>query len=225
MIAERVVTGLREINRLRELGLKDESLKPRLAMLRHWQSERLRQTHADLLVSSRYGKAARFFLDDIYGPQDFSQRDADLVRIVPAIERLLPQQAIRTIAHAVELNLLTELLDHDVAQRLPQTLQALTPEQYCLAYAVGEKKNERSRQIDLVELTGRELDKLVRLPFMGSALRMMRKPAAVAGLSTLQQFLERGFEAFHSMKGAEDFLRLVSQRERDLMLFMYDQPR
>jgi hypothetical protein len=148
-----------------------------------------------------------------------------LVRIVPAIERLLPQQAIRTVAHAVELNLLTELLDHDLAQRLPAGLDILTSEQYSLTYAVAEKRNERSQQIDLVELTGRELDKLVRLPLMGSALRMMRKPAALAGLSTLQQFLERGFDAFYSMKGADDFLRLVSQRERDLMQSLYDQPR
>jgi hypothetical protein len=225
MIAERVTAGLREINRLRELGQKNLSLMTRLELLRQWQSARLRQTHADLLASSRYGKAARFFLDDIYGPQDFSQRDADLVRIVPAIERLLPQQAIRTVAHAVELNLLTELLDHDLAQRLPAGLDILTSEQYSLTYAVAEKRNERSQQIDLVELTGRELDKLVRLPLMGSALRMMRKPAALAGLSTLQQFLERGFDAFYSMKGADDFLRLVSQRERDLMQSLYDQPR
>jgi hypothetical protein len=225
MIAERVTAGLREINRLRELGQKDQDLKARLALLRPWQAARLSQTHADLLASSRYGKAARFFLDDIYGPHDFSQRDADLVRIVPAIERLLPQQAIRTVAHAVELNLLTELLDHDLAQHLPIGLQALTPEHYKQAYARVEKKNERARQIDLVELTGRELDKLVRLPLMGSALRMMRKPAAVAGLSALQQFLERGFDAFYSMKGADDFLRLVRQRERDLMQSLFDQPR
>jgi len=225
VIAKRVIAGLREINRLREISRKDLTLNQRLVLIRQWQVQRLSYTYADLLASSRYGRAARFFLNDIYGPQDFSQRDADLVRIVPAIERLLPQQAIRTVAHAVELNLLTELLDHDLASRLPTMLEVLTPEQYALAYAVAEKKNDRCRQIDLVELTGRELDKLVRLPLMGSALRMMRKPATVAGLSELQQFLERGFSAFHDMKGANDFLQLVSQRERDMMQSLYDQSR
>lgn len=225
MIAERVMAGLREINHLRSLSQKNPDLKASLALLRPWQAARLSQTHADLLTSSRYAKAARFFLDDIYGPHDFSQRDADLVRIVSAIERLLPQQAIRTVAHAVELNLLTELLDHDLALRLPVGLEILTPAQYAQAYAVAEKKNDRIRQIELVQLTGQELDKLVRLPLMGSALRMMRKPAALAGLSSLQQFLERGFAAFHSMKGADDFLRLVSERERDLMQALFNQSR
>ena len=44
----------------------------------------------------------------------------------------------------------------------------------------------------------------------------MRGPAHAAGLSDLQQFLEAGFETFREMKGADDFMAIVNERERTL---------
>ena len=49
-----------------------------VAMLRIWQSERLKKTHADILHSPLYGPACRFFLNDIYAAEDFSRRDNDI---------------------------------------------------------------------------------------------------------------------------------------------------
>ena len=43
---------------------------------------------------------------------------------------------------------------------------------------------------------------------------MMRKPARAAGLGALQDFLERGFDAFRRMKGAREFLATIDARER-----------
>jgi hypothetical protein len=45
----------------------------------------------------------------------------------------------------------------------------------------------------------------------------MRTPARMAGLEDLQDFLERGFEAFRAMGGAEDFLALVRARETAIL--------
>ena len=45
---------------------------------------------------------------------------------------------------------------------------------------------------------------------------MMRQPARLAGLAVLHDFLERGFEAFHQMHGAEYFLATIDARERAL---------
>jgi hypothetical protein len=42
---------------------------------------------------------------------------------------------------------------------------------------------------------------------------MMRKPARLAGLSALQDFLERGFESFAQMRGAAEFLATIQSRE------------
>jgi hypothetical protein len=42
---------------------------------------------------------------------------------------------------------------------------------------------------------------------------MMRGPAKLAGLSALQEFLERGFAAFGRMGGAGEFLSTIEARE------------
>jgi hypothetical protein len=46
---------------------------------------------------------------------------------------------------------------------------------------------------------------------------MMRQPARMAGLSALQDFLERGFVAFRKMGDATEFLATIDKRERALM--------
>lgn len=62
---------------------------PRMAQdrlrLRAWQSDRLAATYRDLLDSERYRAAARFFLTDLYGPKDFSERDHEVERILPTM--------------------------------------------------------------------------------------------------------------------------------------------
>src|SRR5574340_846619 len=46
--------------------------------LRAWQSARLAASHGDLLRSERYSPAANFFLNELYGPKDFSSRDEEV---------------------------------------------------------------------------------------------------------------------------------------------------
>jgi len=48
-------------------------------------------------------------------------------------------------------------------------------------------------------------------------LRLMRTPARMTGLTDLQDFLERGFEAFRAMDGADGFLALVHERETAIL--------
>ena len=66
--------------------------------LRQWQADRLGRTHGDLLQSKRYGPAAHFFLTDLYGPGDCARRDADVMRVMPTAERLLPESGLKVLA-------------------------------------------------------------------------------------------------------------------------------
>ena len=65
---------------------------------------------------------------------------------------------------------------------------------------------------------GQSLDHLTRLPMLAASLKLMKKPAELAGLSELHGFLQRGFTAFVHMKGAEEFLQRIVQEERALMI-------
>lgn len=190
--------------------------------LRSWQATRLARTYADLLQSERFGAAAEFFLSDLYGPKDFSARDADIVRLVPLMARTLPLSALQTISRALELDALSENLDAKVAAELCH-LGVLTIDgaNYAAAYRSAGERPLRERQIALIEEIGRALERLTRKPLVRGALRAMRKPAQLAGMATLQEFLERGFNAFQMMGNADEFLQTVCGRETQLLVDLF----
>jgi hypothetical protein len=45
----------------------------------------------------------------------------------------------------------------------------------------------------------------------------MRKPAQVAGLGDLQDFLEEGYGAFRTMNGCDEFLAALESRETAIL--------
>ncbi|KIF82293.1 hypothetical protein TSA66_18150 [Noviherbaspirillum autotrophicum] len=186
--------------------------------LRSFQSQRMARTHADLLNNAESRKAAEFFLNDLYGTEDLAKRDADLERVVPAMERVLPGTALKTVAEAIALDALSEKLDAAMAQRLGQSF---SEEEYVAAYREAGTRTERERQIAHVESVGNALCELVRIPLIGSTLAMMRGPAKLAGLAELQSFLERGFKAFKAMKNPDLFVATIVQRERAIMDRLY----
>jgi hypothetical protein len=186
-----------------------------LDRLARWQARRLRNTYADLSQNSRYAAAISFFGTDLYGPGDFSRRDTDLARVAPIMGKMLPEGVILTVAGAMELSVLSHDLDRALLGRLDS--EPLSVERYGAAYrAVGDRPG-RLRQIGLIVSVGRSLDRYLGKPLIQSALVAMRGPARLAGLGALQDFLERGFAAFRSMGGADEFLAIVEKRETEVM--------
>lgn len=188
---------------------------PRLAEVKAWQSRRLAATYADLVAQPRYRAATEFFLEDLYGPKDFSARDQELLRIVPVMARVLPATAVQTASLAIELEALSEALDHALAAALPAG--PLDEASYAAAYRASSTRAQRLRQIDLIEAVGHRLDALVRKPFVAGTLKIMRKPAHLAGLGDLQDFLEEGYAAFRTMDGSEEFLAALRSRETAIL--------
>ena len=207
---------LARVARLHDARRADPTQAQALPRLGEWQSRRLRNTYADLAVEPRYAAAIAFFQHDLYSGADFSRRDSDLARVVPAMTRMLPPKVIRTVAHAVELDALSHELDRSLVSRLPRTDAAFTVAEYCEAYRNPDEYPLRRQQFDLIHIVGAALDRYVRTPMIGAALTMMRQPARLAGLSALQDFLERGFAAFRRMGGADEFLTIIKTRETRL---------
>ena len=213
--AVRLQSAATRVADLRRAAAADPALAARTAALKTWQAARLARTHADLLSQPRYARAARFFLDDLYGAKDFSQRDAELARLIPSLVRLLPERALATIADAVELDALSEALDARVALALPDA--PIDPAGYAAAYRAAGTPAERARQIGLVGHIGDALDRMVRHPMLGRLVGAMGGPARLAGLHAMHEFLARGFDAFRAMGGAAEFVGLVQAREQTVM--------
>ncbi|WP_338849447.1 hypothetical protein V8J88_10530 [Massilia sp. W12] len=182
--------------------------------LKRFQSARLSLTHADLLAAPDTGAAAEFFLQELYSPQDLTQRDSDVERIIPTLERLLPVAALQAITDAVTLDALSEQMDAAMAQRLGEQFDEA---QYLQAYFAVTTHEQRSLQITLVQELGLALCDLVRIRFLATTLKMMRGPARLANLHHLQAFLERGFATFKAMRAPHAFVHTIVRRERQIL--------
>ena len=221
---DRVSDYLRAARVGRRERVEGGELDPQMALLKAWQAERLARTHADLLESERYGPAGEFFMEDVYGARDFSQRDHDVLRVYESMHRLLPRPMLHALELVIELNALTHELDERLLDVLVDELgvtDEITAEQYAEAYRIADNQAERRRQIDLIDELGREIEALVRKPAVGLALKLARVPARIAGWHELQDFFERGFAAFKHMRGADEFLTTILGRERRILDRIY----
>ncbi len=212
--ADPILANLRDVEGERARRSATVGLAAKVEAVKHYQHQRFAKTYAELLMSDRYGPAARFFLDELYGPRNFVERDAQFAKVVPTVVRLFPKTLVDTVAALAELHALSERLDTamGLALRGPD-IDAAT---YVRAWQNSSGATERELQIALTIELGLSLDRLTRKPLLRKSLRMMRAPAIAAGLGALQTLLERGFEAFGAMRGAQDFLGIVGTRERSL---------
>jgi hypothetical protein len=217
-IAVELHRALQEVMAERQVAKADTAtMRARLA-LKQFQARRMARTHADLLASRDTEAATRFFLEDLYGTHDMTQRDADIERIVPTMERLLPETALRTIAEAIGLDALSEKLDAAMAHGLGPEFDE---NGYAEVYRQATSRVDRERQIALVHSVGTSLCELVRIPLIGGTLKMMRGPAQMAKLGELHEFLERGFLAFKAMKAPRKFVEATVARELRIMENLY----
>ncbi len=218
-LAQDIERSLRSVAASRHAAQASPALTARVLALKQWQQARLSATYADLAAQPRYVKTSAFFFNEIYGPGDFTQRDAQFERIVPTLVRLFPHDTVTTVATLVRLHALSEELDLAMAQALGTA--ELDEAHYAQAWCAVGRPADRERQIDLLVNIGTSLEKLTNNFALRQGVRLMRPAAAAAGLGELQAFLERGFEAFRAMGGAQEFLGTLATRERALAQALY----
>jgi hypothetical protein len=197
----------------------DAALASRVGAIKLYQQRRFEHTYADLLTHPRYAGAANFFLDELYGPSDFTQRDAQFARIVPALVRLFPAEVVDTVEALAALHALSERFDSTMGRALPSSQVDACA--YASAWQRCGEVAGREAQIALMLRVGGSLDAICRNPLLRHSLRLMRAPARAAGMSALQSFLEAGFDTFRGMRGAQEFLDLIGQRERMLAAALF----
>jgi len=203
-----LLTRVRDLRRQRDA---DPRLLARVLAVKQFQHARFMRDYAALLADTRYSKAAKFFLDELYGPVDFAARDAEFERVVQWMARMLPDEVMHTIADLIELHSLTEELDQQMAAGLSSS--QLDERSYRAAWLRVGRRADRERQLALLLAAGRALDRYTRSKILAATLRIMRGPAQAAGLAQLQSFLEGGMSAFASMAGSAEFLRRIEDNE------------
>ncbi len=215
--AQQIQDALQAVALLRQQHAAAPPMARAGAAVKRFQARRFQATYSDLLHSPRYKTAASFFLQELYSDKDYAERDQQFARIASTIAKLFPQPVVNTAAALAEVHALTEKLD-DLMAREWLADQAASPDSDdCARYIrcwrrVGDIA-ARTRQLEVVLQLGHELNRLTRMFGLRTLLKMMRGPAAAAGLNSLQHFLETGFDAFANMRGADEFLRVIRDRE------------
>ncbi len=220
--AQGILEHLRRVQDERQLQASDPLLGQRVRAVKAYQHRRFEIAYADLLSDPGSRDAARFFLTDLYGTQDFSARDAQFGRVVPSLDRLFPSDIVRTVLDLGELHALSETLDRRVAQAL--TSATLTAAGYMAAWCSVGEPALRERQIQLMAGVGRALVGYTRNRWLRHSLRLMRAPARAAGLESLHGFLERGFDTFAGLRQPQAFLDTLASRERALAALLFSHP-
>jgi len=222
--ADRIRKHLERVTHLREQARHD-GLSTAVHQIKQLQARRFRATYSDFLSDARYAAATRFFLDELYGEHDFAQRDEQFGRIAGAIERLFPDAVAELAVDLSETHALTETLDHQLAGHwLAQDNGCAYAERYVLSWRQTGERAQRERQLTVVQHMGQELQRLTRMKSLLIALKLMRKPAHAAGLSSLQQFLENGFAAFATLGDTQAFLATIRAREQHWIDALFDDP-
>ena len=185
-----------------------------------WQAERLKATHADLYQHPGYHTGLEFLLTDLYAPAGMTQRDDNIDRVFPKMVKWLPDNLLDTFAGLVELNLITQRLDLELAELCHSSglsPSELSSDAYCQIFRSSQQLEQRERQITLVAEVGHQLDRYVRNRTLGWLLSMSRAPAEMAGLSDLHSFLHRGYSAFRKMDNVDLLIDRLVTREKRVM--------
>ena len=214
------------VTALRQIAALTPGLAQAVSEVKNFQARRFAGTYDDLLHSPHYRSAALFFLEELYSEKDFAERDAQFSRIAGALERIFPAPVVQTAVSLAQLHGLTEELDLAMAQCWLLHVESNEVVRYIAAWRAVDRRADRLRQVSTVLNVGHELDRLTHTRGLRMMLKMMRSPAQVAGLGSLQRFLESGFDTFAAMGrqagGAAYFLQAVKARESSLMDQLFD---
>ena len=223
--AERIRRAVAAVEQLRQENAAVPRIGAAVSAVKAFQSRRFSGTYADLLAGGPYAAAARFFLEELYNDRDYAERDAQFVRIAGAMEKLFPRDVAETAGALAELHALTESLDHAMAKAMEPAPGSDTA-RYIAAWRRVGRRAERERQLERVLAIGVEMARITRLPGLRLMLKMMRAPAAAAGLSSLQRFLEAGFDTFAGVGkargGVPVFLGIIQEREQQLLRMLFE---
>lgn len=211
---EKIVKHLTDAKTLHQQA-DNQGISQAIKTLQAWQCKRLMVTHNDLWQQKRFNPAMRFFIDELYGPKDFSQRDQDIARVVPKMSKLLPEKALVSLESALHLNLLSFELDMKMAEMLKGT--EINRETYAATYFDCQNHEKRIMQIGFIEALGEDLAEVVKIKGLSALLMLSRKPAKLAGVLALHEFLEMGYKAFKNLGDVNDFIHPIVHREKHIM--------
>ena len=202
---------------------QDQQLADKLQQVQVWQKDRMQRTHADFFAKEEHQPMAHYFLNRLYGADDFDElaRQIDrFIRNAHKVEKFIPKSALHTGDAGVELAVLAIQLDEQVAKYLLENYPANTPlddEMMRLAYLAVDQAEPRLHQMQLLETLGEKLDKYVRSTMVKTAFKLSKGVAYRHEANTIYDFIDDGFKAMAPLDSAQDFIATFTTKEKQII--------
>lgn len=179
------------------------------------QIDLLRADYQDFTRLPRYRSLVDFFFSALYAPRDFADRNESFRSLHSWLIDLIGRDPVRLLAHAIELNDLTESLDDDMvlALRTAGIAESITLPDWEAAYRLVDRRSDRQRQVTLLLELGAVLGTVARLPLVNLQLRAVRPATVLIGWSSVIDFLLAGQEAMAAAWPIEPLLNAIRERE------------
>ncbi len=145
-----------------------------------------------------------------------------MATVLPKMAKLLPQKALLSLECATHLNAISYRLDLQIASNIDGV--DINAETYALAYRASNNQTEREQQIHYIEVLGADLAELVKVKGISTLLMISKKPAKIAGLLSLHEFLQKGYKAFKKLGDVNDFIYPIVKTEKEIMHTLFSQP-
>lgn len=187
-----------------------------LAAVQAWQKKRMQHTHAELFGKPEYQKLAEYFLNRLYGGDEFEVLARQLERILPKakkIERIVPKSAIETGSLGIHLAILAVELDEAVAAYLLDHQLDVNDANMAATYCALNQEAARKEQMEMLSKLSYRIDKYVRAFLLQRAFDMAKGSAYKHGFAPLYDFIGEGFAAMKPIKSMPKFIDRFYQDE------------
>lgn len=185
-----------------------------------WQRQRMERTHLALFTQPNHHKIAAYFLDRLYGGDEFETLARQLERIIPRakkIERVVPDTAIETGSCGIHLAVLAVALDEAVAKYLMEHQLDITEDNMAATYRALNQEAARKEQMALLSKLCYRIDKYVRSYMLKKAFDFSKSTAYKHHFHALYDFLAEGFDAMKPIKSMEKFVEPFCENEIKLI--------
>ena len=198
-------------------------LKQRLLDVQAWQKNRMQHSHAKQFAEKQNVLMSEYFLNRLYGGDDFdamAEQIARLTKYAHKAEKLIPDNAVKTGTLGVKLAIFAVQLDEQVAAQLLEDYhphEVLNDDMMRLTYLKLDQRDNRLKQLALLDELGLNLDKYMRSFMVQAAFKMCKGAAEKYRFELMYDFMHEGFLAMKPLKSAEKFVREFTQGERDVV--------
>ena len=223
--AERLRRYTDESNALHEQYLSDPGLLEEYEYFLDWQVAYTLPFYSEFEEDPSTAAAIEFVISDLIGTS-ISDRDADLARVLPVMNRLLSEKALEALAAALELNARALAINLETCRTLflnTDTSAGFSEREYRDAFRHTTTLDECRKLIDLMSVAGHSLKRLVRSSVPGVTLRAMHLPAHAAGFGAMQDFLEKGYTTFHEIDNVDYFVDRFAARMIDVFTHIFNE--